>query len=114
MPSYDVECRFCGFEDIAVVSIQALDAWDRDAVCPAADCGGEKGDFRRVLRKAPAGYGGAKATAKSQSSQKADARSRFVTSGAKDDMRHKESKTRDRDQVAAAVENVRKGAFEGF
>ena len=110
MPSYDVECSECGFEDIASVKLAELDEWDRKATCP--EC--EKSGFHRVIKHAPAGYGGAKASVRSEQSRKAANRDQFVRSGERDDMRHKESKTRDRDQVAAAVENVRKGAFEGF
>jgi predicted nucleic acid-binding Zn ribbon protein len=112
MPSYDVECSNCGFEDVMVLKISEVDEWDLAARCP--HCDGKEGVYRRVMRKAPASYGGAKDSEKSEKSRKAGVKERFVRSGEKDDMRHRESQKRDRHQIAAAVESVRKGEFEGF
>src|SRR5688572_5454689 len=103
MPSYNVECSKCGHDDTLETSTSAVDAWDARAICPSCNSG--DGQDRRVMRFTPAGYGGAKAQAKSASSKKADQKAHFVSSGAKDDMRHRESKTRDKDQVREAVDN---------
>ena len=112
IPSYDVECSKCGFEDIAVLKIAELNAWDTDAHCPK--CEGGAAVFRRVIRTAPVSYGGDKALEKSAASKKSTQKALFTSSGERDAMRHRESQTRDRHQVAEAVENVKKGRFEGF
>lgn len=112
MPTYDVECSNCGFEDTTVLKIADLDRWDAEASCPK--CEKENGVYRRVIRNAPPSYGGAKALMKSELSKKSTDKALFASSGERDAMRHRESKTRDRHQVAEAVDNVKKGRFEGF
>lgn len=112
IPTYDVECSGCGHEDTAVLKFADVDAWDASACCPK--CEKSNGVYRRVIRSAPLGRGGAKAQEKSDLSKKSTQKALFTSSGEKDAMRHRESQTRDRHQVAEAVENVKKGRFEGF
>ncbi len=94
------------------MKIAELNAWDSNAACPK--CEGDPGDYRRVMRKAPVSYGGDKALVRSEVSKKATQKALFTSSGERDAMRHRESQTRDRHEVAQARENVKKGVFEGF
>jgi len=112
MPTYDVECAKCGFEGIEIMAIAALEAWDQAAKCP--QCAGDHTAFRRVIKQAPVSYSGAKAVARSKASHKISMQERFVSSGEKDDMKHRSAKHHNPDKVAAARESVRKGEFEGF
>ncbi|HET9237693.1 MAG TPA: hypothetical protein VFO10_10600 [Oligoflexus sp.] len=99
MPVYDVACSLCGYAGTATIKINDLSSWDAEALCP--NC--KKGDssFRRIIKSAPATTGSAAHKAEFKSSDR-------------DDMRHKEFQRRNPDQVAAAIESVRKGENEGF
>ncbi|HYX34435.1 MAG: hypothetical protein M3Q07_18370 [Pseudobdellovibrionaceae bacterium] len=99
MPVYDVECKACGYAGTATITISGLTEWDQQAACPS--CHEGKSSYRRIIKTAPSSVGGARPTVQSKSSDT-------------DDMRHKALKRRNPDQVAAAVESVRKGEFEGF
>lgn len=99
MPVYDVACSLCGYAGTATVKISELASWDAEALCPQC----KKGDssFRRIIKSAPASTGSASFKPEFKSSDR-------------DDMRHKEHQRRNPDQVAAAIESVRKGTNEGF
>jgi putative FmdB family regulatory protein len=99
MPVYDVACSVCGYAGAVTVKISDLASWDAEALCPQC----KKGDssFRRVIKSAPSATGAANTRAPLKSSDR-------------DDMRHKEFQRRNPDQVAAAIESVRKGENEGF
>ncbi len=112
MPSYDVRCSACDYEGLVTLPIKELDQWEKEAQCPA--CAEHAPIFARVIKMAPSARGGEKANARSKISQRETQKSQFTSSGQKDDMRHKEEKRRDRNQIGEAVENVRKGKFEGF
>ncbi|WP_141732218.1 FmdB family zinc ribbon protein [Oligoflexus tunisiensis] len=99
MPVYDVQCSACGYEGTATIMMNDLSGWDQKALCPSCEEGSSK--YRRIIKKAPSSIGHARPKAQSKSSDL-------------DDMRHKGFKRKDPDQVAAAVESVRKGEFEGF
>lgn len=99
MPTYDVQCSQCGFEDAVSLSISEVPKWDQEAQCPS--CQKSNTSFRRIIKQAPATGGKSRPRASLKSSDT-------------DDMRHKAFKKRDSDQISAAVENVRKGTFEGF
>jgi len=99
MPVYDAKCSQCGFEGTATISMSDLSKWDREALCPACQEG--SASYRRIIKMAPSSIGGARPKPQ-------------LKSGDMDDMRHKGFKRKNPDQVAAAVESVRKGEFEGF
>lgn len=98
MPVYDVACSLCGYAGTTTIKISELDCWDAEANCPHC----KKGDFsfRRVIKSAAALTGSASFRAEFKSSDR-------------DHMRHKEQQRRNPDQVAAAIESVRKGTNEG-
>jgi hypothetical protein len=93
------------------MKISETSEWDQTAQCPA--CKGAASEYHRVIR-ASLLRGGVKAAARSESSRKETQKALFTSSGERDAMRHRESKTRDKTQVAEAVEKVRKGHYEGF
>lgn len=97
MPVYDVQCSACGFAGTATIKIQDLNNWDQAAQCPGCQQGRE--NYRRVIRMAPSSPSGARPQSQFKSSER-------------DDMRHREFLRRNPDQIAAAVESVRKGEFE--
>lgn len=97
MPVYDVQCSACGFAGTATIRITDLAAWDQKALCPTCQQGSS--NYRRVIKMAPASPSGARPQSQLKSSEK-------------DDMRHREFQRRNPDQIAAAVESVRKGEFE--
>jgi putative FmdB family regulatory protein len=99
MPIYDVQCSECGFEDTLSLAISEVSQWDQQAQCPS--CKESRSNYRRILKKAPAA--GGKSRPKAQ-----------LKSGDRDAMRHKEFLRRNPDQIASAVESVKKGEFEGF
>ena len=99
MPVYDVACSSCGYAGTATIKISELDSWDTGANCP--HCKEGDSSFRRVIKSAPAATGSASFKPQFKSSDR-------------DDMRHKEQQRRNPDQVAAAIESVRKGTNEGF
>lgn len=111
MPKYDVECSGCGFRDIVSMKIADLWVWDKNACCP--ECSSERGIYRRVIRSAFAGQGD-KARARLEISRKESEKQAFHSSEERDAMLHRESQTRDRSQIEEAVENVKRGRFEGF
>ncbi len=111
MPTYDVRCSQCGFEGTARMSIQELSTWDRESQCPA--CSGGPSCFQRIIKMAPASVGGA-TPAQARAAELASSKQKFASSGEKDAMKHREFQKRNPEQVAAAVESVRKGEFEGF
>ncbi len=112
MPSYDVKCSTCSYENMIHMKISEVNDWDSMALCP--QCGAKAPAFGRIITTAPRSIGGDKATARSKQSQKESNQQRFVSSGEKDDMRHKESKTRDRNAIGEAIEIVKQGKYEGF
>ena len=99
MPMYDVQCNQCLYEDTLSLAMSVVSAWDQSAQCP--QCKADNSSFRRIMKQAPAAGGKKPGKAPLQSAER-------------DDMRHKEYQRRNPDQVAAAVENVRTGKFEGF
>jgi len=112
MPNYDVECSSCGLHTTEAVKLDALALWDQTAECP--NCRASGGQFRRIMSNVPTSQGGPKARARSEDSRKQTVKKSFVSSGGKDAMLHKNSKTENADQKAEAREIVKKGAFEGF
>lgn len=94
------------------MKIADLWVWDKNARCP--ECSAEGGVYRRVIRSGFVSKGGDKAAARLEASRKESQKEAFHSSGERDAMRHRESQTRDRHEVAEAVENVKKGRFEGF
>ncbi len=112
MPSYDVRCSTCNYEAVIDLKISELDKWDSSAACP--ECAQKTPEFRRIIKSAPAAYGGAKSLARSQVSKKESQQKNFVSSGQKDDMRHQADKKRDRSKEREAVEIVKRGTYEGF
>ena len=108
MPIYDVKCRECGYEGTETLKIADLFVWDKNCLCP--HCGLGSAQFGRFIKKAPSGgtqlgmHLGARGTVEKKR----------ITSAQRDDMRHREFQKRDKDQVAAAVEIVKKGGYEGF
>lgn len=99
MPVYDVKCSACGYAGTTTITINDIPHWDQNALCPA--CHEGSSNYRRIIKTAPSSVGGARPKAQ-------------LTAGDRDDMRHKEFQRRNPDQVAAAVESVKKGEFEGF
>jgi hypothetical protein len=112
MPSYDVKCSHCSYENMIQMKISEVNDWDSMALCP--QCAAKAPAFGRIMTSAPRCIGGDKASARSKLSQKESNQQRFVSSGEKDDMRHKESKTRDRNAIGEAIEIVKQGKYEGF
>lgn len=112
MPTYDVECSACGFSGEEMIKLADLGRWDEGQPCPA--CAAAKGEFRRVISAVNLRHSGPKATARSEASRKRSLKDTFTSSGAKDDMRHNNARHVKPEKVAAAVESVRKGEFEGF
>lgn len=114
MPTYDVECSFCHYTTTELISLQSLDGWDKSAICPKCQSTDQNqvsdGRFKRVYKTAPAKLVGDKRSAATKASRQS-VKDRFVTSGAKDDMRHQQEKRVDRQQVAAAREGAEKGEF---
>lgn len=108
MPTYDVECSACHYVATEMIALPALDAWDKAASCP--QCQVSHGLYRRVFKSAPAKLLGDKRSAATKASRQS-VKDRFVTSGAKDDMRHRQEQRIDRQQVAAAREGAEKGEF---
>jgi hypothetical protein len=111
MPSYDVECAACGFAGIETMKMAELDAWESTKKCPECACA--TNEFRRVIKFAPT-VQGSKSTARSNISQKKDAKEKFVKSGKKDDMKHEQAKRHNPDTAAQAREIVKRGTYEGF
>jgi putative FmdB family regulatory protein len=99
MPVYDVQCSACGYEGTATINMSDISSWDQKALCPSCQEGSS--NYRRVIKMAPSSIGNARPKPHTKSSDM-------------DDMRHKGFKRKNPDQVAAAVESVRKGEFEGF
>jgi len=108
MPVYDVECLGCGYVGLETLRISELDVWDLSAKCPG--CAGEKPQFGRVIRSAPA----RQEKGNSLSGQLQSQKESFAKSGGLDAMKHKASQRSNQDQVAAARESVKRGEFEGF
>lgn len=102
MPFYDAQCSSCHTENSVQIKISELSTWDLQATCP--HCGANAGAYRRIIKSAPA-----------SSVQKGfRLPKRTLSSGDKDEMRHKGLKHRNSDQVAEAREAVAKGTYEGF
>lgn len=111
MPTYNVRCSQCGFEGTVRLSIQELSTWDCESQC--SQCHGDPSCFQRIIKMAPASIGGA-TPAQAKSAELASSKQKFVSSGEKDAMSHRAFQKRNPDRVAAAIESVRKGEFEGF
>ncbi len=111
MPMYDIRCSQCGFEGTARISLQELSTWDLDSQC--SQCHGDPSCFQRIIKMAPASVGGA-TPAQARAADLVSSKQKFARSGEKDSMSHRAFQKRDPDRVAAAVEAVRKGEFEGF
>jgi hypothetical protein len=99
MPSYDIACTACGYEDLIVMPIADLAAWDHEAICPKCNLGG--GALRRIIKYAAA----VRCTTANRSS---------INSVALDEMKHKNLKHHDADKIENAREIVKSGAYEGF
>ena len=99
MPTYDVKCFKCGYVGLTTLKIAELNLWDQSAQCP--DCQESHTYFKRVIRSAPTNTVLARPKAN-------------LTSGDKDDMKHEMLKRKNPDQIASAIEHVRKGTYEGF
>ena len=112
MPNYNVECSDCDFASELSIKLFELDQWDLDAKCP--NCQAAAPNYRRVMIYAPASTAGAKSADKAKQSHKESQHKRFIHSGTRDDMRHRQEKKTNHEQVAAARESVKKGEFEGF
>lgn len=97
MPNYDAQCSQCGHETTVMVKLCDLTIWDRDAICPICAAAGT---FCRVIKHAPASAGTAK--------------KRFANSGELSRMQENQRHRTNHQQIAAAKEIVKKGAFEDF
>ncbi|MCX6128329.1 MAG: hypothetical protein NTX25_04605 [Proteobacteria bacterium] len=112
MPNYDTACSHCDYESLEQIKISDLVAWDLQASCP--HCGDSAGAYRRVIRQGVAIRSGSKAAERSAQAKKNDNKERFVKSGERDDMLHRQVQKTDRHQIAEAREIVKSGKYEGF
>lgn len=112
MPNYDSQCTICGLESIVHCKLADLESFDKTSSCPV--CMKGEGELKRVIKSPPVSTGGEKNKAKSLLSKTQTAKDRFISSGERDDMRHRGEKRVSSDQLAEGREAVRTGKYEGF